>query len=158
VVANICKQPSDTRIGYRPGNPVGGIDMPILTCNDLVADWFLRPFKLYTSSDSTKCKSYSRLQVPSACADACKVQYDECIGVYAESCRQTSSGQPSFWDAFFGQFGRHRRSGELDRRASGWSDTYNGAVTKCKTQYNDCVAENMFTSGIGKCGLWASGW
>ncbi len=51
----ICTQPSDSHWGYSPGNPVGGIDLPSLTCNDLKNDWYQNPFKLYTDPDSSKC-------------------------------------------------------------------------------------------------------
>jgi hypothetical protein len=158
-VTNICKQPSDRSIGYGPGNPVGGIELPVVTCNDLKYDWSQKPFKLYTQSDSSKCNSYSRYQVPNACADSCQAQYNQCISVYAQSCKQQSSSSASFWDLFFGKFGRHRRSlSELDRRTGSWSDTYNGATNKCKAQYNDCLSENSYVSGNGKCGAWGYGW
>ncbi|KAK0711071.1 WSC domain-containing protein [Lasiosphaeris hirsuta] len=44
---NICKEPTNAQRGYSPGNPVGDIDLPIVTCNDLASEHAKYPFKLY---------------------------------------------------------------------------------------------------------------
>lgn len=83
---NICKQPTNNQYGYGPGKPVGGIDLPVLTCNNLAKDFGSGPFKLYTDSDSSKCKSYPRNQCTNACVDACKEQLNDCKAVYVKGC------------------------------------------------------------------------
>jgi len=99
-VTNICKQPTSNKDGYGPGNPVGGVELPVVTCNDLRDDFTNNPFKLYTDSDSRRCPGYSRTKVPNACADACKAQYDDCVAVYAEGCKASNGGSSgaSWWD------------------------------------------------------------
>jgi hypothetical protein len=173
-VTNICKQPTNWIYGYNPGNPVGGIDLPVVTCNDLKSEFGQKPFKLYTDSDSTKCGGYGRGQAPNACADACKAQYDQCTNTYAQGCKAPAQGGSSpwggnggsnFWDSWFGK-PRHRAArseikpvGEVKKRTGfGWSDNYNGALNKCKAQYNDCLSQNQGINVNGKCGSFGSGW
>jgi hypothetical protein len=143
---NICTQPSNWLYGYAPGKPVGGIDMTVVTCNDLANDWPNYPFKGYADSDSSKCKKYARNGCVNACADACKDQYDDCVAVYAEGCRKKKSrmGRDSSYFEF-------AKPGSLERRTLSWTDTYNTAVDKCKAQYSDCLATNRLTTGAGKC-------
>ncbi|KAB5558603.1 WSC domain-containing protein [Coniochaeta sp. 2T2.1] len=150
-VTNICKQPTNRQYGYDAENPVGDIELPVVTCNDLKSEFASKPFKLYTNSDSKKCGGYGRPQVPNACADACKAQYDQCTATYAEGCRQpaqSGKGGKNYWDSWFGGGKRYRWSG----------DNYNGALNKCKAQYNDCLSLNRGVSVNGKCGSFGSGW
>lgn len=184
-VTNICKQPTSKKDGYGPGNPVGGVELPVVTCNDLRDQFAQNPFKLYTDSDSWRCPAYSRGHVPNACADACKAQYKDCLDVYAEGCKASGSSGHSYWDVrdgwgpngfnngksggFFG--GWWKRDGEksyFDYAAQpeevkrtiygGWHDNYNSASNKCKAQYNDCLSENKRVNVDKKCNKWGSGW
>ncbi|TLD23076.1 hypothetical protein PspLS_07277 [Pyricularia sp. CBS 133598] len=143
---NICKQPTSTWHGYKPGKPVGGIELPMVTCNDLKDDWHSgRPWKLYTDVDSRKCMSYPHLAVPNACRDACKEQYDECKETYAEGCRQ-SSENPGFSFNLGWPFKR-----SLAGRTLGWIDTWKSAMDKCHAQYSDCLVVNKFAAAKGGC-------
>jgi hypothetical protein len=186
-VTNICKQPTNGQYGYDAENPVGDIELPVVTCNDLKSEFGQKPFKLYTDSDSTKCGGYPRPQVPNACADACKAQYDQCTDTYAQGCKtpaQGGGGGPggngnwggsggggyggggSYWDNWFGNRPGHRAArselkpvGDVKKRTGfGWSDNYNNAVNKCKAQYNDCLSINKGINVSGKCGSFGSGW
>ncbi|KAH8909665.1 WSC-domain-containing protein [Coniochaeta sp. PMI_546] len=166
-VTNICKQPTNWIYGYDSDNPVGDIELPVVTCNDLKSDFAQNPFKLYTDSDSKKCGGYTRGQVPNACADACKAQYDQCTDTYAQGCKTPSqgSGSSNFWDSWFGKPGHRAARSELQpvgsvkkRTGYGWSDNYNGAVNKCKAQYNDCLSQNRGVNVNGKCSSFGSGW
>ncbi|KAH8884169.1 WSC-domain-containing protein [Thozetella sp. PMI_491] len=149
----ICTQPSNRQWGYGPGNPVGGIDLAVVTCNDLKDDFYQNPFKLYTESDSSKCSSYSRNKVPSACASACKAQYDQCSATYVKGCQENH---------LFGRrdtsYFEYAASGETKKRTFGWSDSYKTAGNKCQAQYSDCLSVNKDVSGSGKCGSWGNGW
>lgn len=166
-VTNICKQPTNNQYGYKPGNPVGGIDLPVVTCNDLKSDFSQKPFKLYTDGDSSKCGSYTRPQAPNACADACKVQYDQCTATYAQGCK-SGGANAGYWDKWFpgSSKPRHRAARDalepvsevLEKRTFGWNSDYNGALNKCKAQYGDCLNQNKGVNVNGKCGSWGSGW
>ncbi|KAL2256959.1 hypothetical protein VTK26DRAFT_841 [Humicola hyalothermophila] len=161
---NICTQPSNPRHGYAPGNPVGGIEMPVVTCNDLREDWPRYPFKGYTDADTRRCKKYERGRCGDACRDACKEQYEDCVDVYAEGCKQKKNnnenggglgwlwpwwkkakkrgGDKSYFFAF---------NGALEKRTWWWKDDYGAAVDKCKAQYSDCLKVNKGVTGAGKC-------
>ncbi|EOO04428.1 putative wsc domain-containing protein [Phaeoacremonium minimum UCRPA7] len=166
----ICKQPTNNQYGYGPGNPVGDIDLPILTCNDLKDDFSKYPFKLYTDSDSKKCGGYSRPSVPNACADACKAQYDQCQDTYATGCKEKngvgssksgSSGSSSWWpfwkrSAFPGSYFDYIKA--PNKRTFGWTDTYTTASSKCTAQYNDCLSQNKGVSAGTKCTSYGTGW
>ncbi|KAL2201413.1 WSC domain-containing protein [Corynascus similis CBS 632.67] len=143
---NICVQASDWLFGYGPGKPVGGIEMPIVTCNDLAEDWPQFPFKGYTDLESHKCRKYQRNQCTNACTDACKEQYEDCVAVYAEGCkRKSNKGRDTSYFEF------HGSSGVEKRTLSRWHDSYSGAITKCKAQYSDCLRVNRGVTGAGKC-------
>ncbi|KAK4172048.1 WSC domain-containing protein [Triangularia setosa] len=142
---NICKQPTNNHYGYKPGKPVGGIDLPVVTCNDLVSDWPSYPFKRYSDPDTRKCKKYSRSTPSTACADACKEQYEDCLDVYAEGCRGNGKKYKPRADSYFGQMEKRTFWG-------GWNDSFNGAKDKCRAQYNDCLAVNRNVDVKGKCG------
>lgn len=174
-VTNICKQPTNWQYGYDSDNPVGDIELPVVTCNDLKSEFAQKPLKLYTDSDSTKCGGYTRPQAPDACADACKAQYDQCTSTYAQGCKTPSqggsssgngNGGSSYWDSWFGNKPGHRAArselkpvGSVKKRTGyGWSDSYSGAVSKCKAQYNDCLSQNRGVNVQGKCGSFGSGW
>ena len=166
----ICTQPSNSYWGYGPGNSVGGIDMPSLTCNDLKSDFAQNPFKLYTDPDSTKCSSFPRGSCSSACSSACKLQYNQCISTYAQGCKsnqQTGSSWGGFyswltsifnWKRDSADYFTYSQSSESEKRSSGWTDSYSTANSKCQQQYTDCLNVNKGTSGSGKCGSWGSGW
>ncbi|KAI0460679.1 WSC domain-containing protein [Xylaria acuta] len=125
----ICTQPTNKKYGYGPGKPVGGIELPIVTCNNIKNDWNAgNVFKLYTDKDSHKCPSYTRPKCPSACADACKTQFQQCESVYTEGCKT-------------GSFTQH----------------YNDADAACKAQYNDCLSVNKNVKGTGHCTTWSAG-
>ncbi|KAK4455790.1 WSC domain-containing protein [Podospora aff. communis PSN243] len=140
---NICKQPTSKFHNYSPSNPVGGIELPILTCNDLSDEHTRYPFKLYTDPDSRKCKPFGRTQTPSACAAACKEQYEDCTEVYAETCRRGGKGL--------------RPRANLEGRTIWFWDNYWTATTRCKAQYNDCLAENKYVRADRKCIGFATG-
>ncbi|KAI9673518.1 MAG: hypothetical protein M1829_004025 [Trizodia sp. TS-e1964] len=124
-VTNICVQPSgDRNSGYDSNSPVGNIQIPVVTCNNVRGDWNNNPFKLYSDKDTFKCGSYSRGNVPQACADACKLQYNSCVGVYAQSCRGNNRRSPDNW------------GGDNN------GDDYNSASNKCYNQYRDCLNVN----------------
>ena len=158
---NICVQASNPHYGYGPGNPVGGIEMPVVTCNDLAEDWPKWPFKGYTDTDSRKCKKYPRNGCTNACADACKEQYEDCVDVYAEGCKQKGgpnggNGNNGGW----GGWGRWKREEEksyfefvktVEKRTWRWKDEWGTAVNKCKAQYSDCLRVNRGVTGAGKC-------
>ncbi|KAI1752935.1 WSC domain-containing protein [Xylaria castorea] len=125
----ICTQPTNKKYGYGPGHPVGGIDLPIVTCNNLKDDWNAgNVFKLYTDNDSHKCPSYPRPSCPGACADACKAQFQQCEAVYAEGCKIGSFAQQ-----------------------------YTDADAACKAQYSDCLTINKNVKGTGYCNSWTDG-
>ncbi|TLS29690.1 hypothetical protein PpBr36_00474 [Pyricularia pennisetigena] len=150
---NICKQPTNIWHGYKPGKPVGGIELPMVTCNDLKDDWHSgRPWKMYTDVDSRKCMSYPHPAVPNACRDACKEQYDDCKDTYAEGCRQMTEN-PGFGFDLGWPFKR-----SLAGRTLGWTDTWKSATDKCHAQYADCLAVNKDAAAKGKCHAWGSGW
>ncbi|KAI0187770.1 WSC domain-containing protein [Xylaria flabelliformis] len=125
----ICVQPTNNKYHYGPGNPVGGIPLPIVTCNNIKDDWNAgNVFKLYTDNDSHKCPSYPRPSCPNACADACKTQFQQCESVYTEGCKSGSFAQQ-----------------------------YKDADAACKAQYSDCLAINKNVKGTGQCSTWTDG-
>ncbi|KAI0871876.1 WSC domain-containing protein [Hypoxylon argillaceum] len=125
----ICTQPSSSKYGYGPGHPVGGIPLPVVTCNNIKSDWSAgNVFKMYSDEDSSKCPSYPRPQCPSACADACETQYEQCEDVYTEGCKTGKFGQSS-----------------------------KDADAACKAQYSDCLAINKNVKGTGQCTSWSDG-
>lgn len=164
----ICTQPSNSKWGYSPGNPVGGIALPALTCNDLKGDFDSYPFKLYIDADSKKCSGWSRGNVPNACSAACKAQYDQCVANYVEGCKNNdpkSSG--GLWGWLSGllnwkrdttSYFEYNQASESRKRTISWSDTSSTANSKCTQQYNDCISANKYSSGGGKCGSWSNGW
>ncbi|KAI0202726.1 WSC domain-containing protein [Astrocystis sublimbata] len=124
----ICQQPSNRWYGYGPGNPVGGIELPAVTCNNIKNDYYAgNVFKLYTEKDSHKCRSYTRPKCSNACSDACKAQFQQCESVYTEGCKA-------------GRFNRH------------WND----ADKACKAQYKDCLGVNKWVKDTG-CNTWYDG-
>lgn len=165
---NICIQPSNPHYGYGPGKPVGGIEMPVVTCNDLAEDWPNYPFKGYTETESKQCKRYRRNQCPNACADACKEQYEDCLDVYAEGCKSKGKGGNNGWGGSWGwghkARGLDRDSSDaaakksffefarsVEKRTFRWHDDFDGAKNKCKVQYQDCLRVNRGVTGAGKC-------
>jgi phage terminase large subunit len=114
---------------------VGGIELPLVTCNDIKQDFGSRPFKLYTEPDSRRCKSYSRNYCSDACKDACKEQYEECKETYVESCK------PDWWS---------------------WSHDNNKdspikCYERCTSQYVDCLFENKHVDPGDHCKIWGAG-
>ncbi|KAM7202311.1 WSC domain containing protein [Naviculisporaceae sp. PSN 640] len=147
VPSNICIQPSNWFHGYGPGKPVGDIELPIVTCNDLASEFNSKPFKLYNSPFSNFCKGYPRHSVNNACLDACDEQYDDCVKIYAEQCRKNRRRDISAPE------GVSAKTAALDRRTFywGWNDKYNTAVEKCKAQRNDCRWANQGLQPGNKC-------
>ncbi|KAF3024289.1 hypothetical protein E8E14_013332 [Neopestalotiopsis sp. 37M] len=138
-----CKQPTNSQYSYSESNPVGGIALPVMTCNNLQSDYLAgNIFKLYTDSDSRKCASYPRSQCEHACSDACRAQYDDCQYTYAEGCRV--GGKVS--GKTYGGGGDH------------FSESYESASTRCTWQYLDCLDLNHGITGDGKCTKYGGGW
>lgn len=120
---SICVQPKNRLLGYGPGNPVGGIEMPFVTCNDVEEEFNHGfHFKQYLFANSLRCPAYRRDQVEGACVDACKEQGETCRNVYAQEQKQ--------------------RKGFL-----GWV----AATALCKTQEVDCLKENKHVTGGDHC-------
>ncbi|ETS85780.1 hypothetical protein PFICI_03805 [Pestalotiopsis fici W106-1] len=138
-----CKQPTNSKYSYGDGAPVGGIALPVMTCNNLQSDYQSgNVFKLYTDSDSRKCASYPRSRCEAACSDACRAQYDDCQYTYAEGCRVNGSA------------GGKSYGGSVDR----FTETYESASTRCTYQYLDCLDVNHGITGDGKCTKYGGGW
>ncbi|KAM3515577.1 hypothetical protein MY11210_000755 [Beauveria gryllotalpidicola] len=92
---NVCKQPTSKDCDFGPGNPVGGVPLPIVTCNDCKDDFNANPFKMYTVANSRNCPSFPHGRIGGVCCEACKHQYYKCVEVYADSCRNLQN-QPNF--------------------------------------------------------------
>ncbi|CAM1505383.1 Fc.00g110200.m01.CDS01 [Cosmosporella sp. VM-42] len=148
---NICKQPTNTQMGYGPGNPVAGIDLPLVGCNDIKSDFTQKPFKLYTDSNSSKCNGYSRNNQLSACTDACKEQYNNCQNVYVTSCKNLNGKN------YFAR--RELEASGIEKRwFNKWSgDKWQTASSKCATQYADCLYENKKVNAATHCTKWGTG-
>lgn len=132
---NICKQPSNSKWGYGPGKPVGGIALPVVGCNDDKDDWSKNPFKLYTEPDSKKCLSFPWPAKPNVCQDTCNEQYKQCKDVYVQSCyKQRRRRTPAVSSAAAGDVVAGG-DGELDRRTFGfpftdaWKSLLGGGTT-----------------------------
>lgn len=163
---NICTQPSNPYYGYAPGKPVGGIALPVVSCNDVKDDWRTNPFKLYIDQNSRRCPSYPPTKCPNACADACKEQWQQCRNVYAKGC-QTLGWKGSF---------KRGQEAEVERRTGGgrggyggghggygggwtgnwgWGDnTWDKASQKCDAQYKDCLNVNRYVNPGKQCQQW----
>ncbi|KAH6653843.1 WSC domain-containing protein [Truncatella angustata] len=161
----VCKQPVNSKYGYDTDHPVGDIKLPVVTCNNLESDYRSgNVFKLYTESDSKTCPSYPRSKCPTACAEACKAQYNDCLGVYAEGCKTNGkSGDKSYGTGYYSaRKNRHRdyaaperpKRRTLDR----FSESYESAALRCKQQYIDCLDANKAVAGTGKCTQYGEGW
>ncbi|KAF4983339.1 hypothetical protein FZEAL_1231 [Fusarium zealandicum] len=157
--SNICQQASSRWFNYGPGNPVAGIEMPLVGCNDLKSDFSQKPFKLYTDASSNSCKSYQRTQQQqnNACADACKTQYDQCNNVYVQSCKKLNGGNSKRGHSHF-----HKRALEKSGIEPRWfnffgNDGWQSAQTKCAVQYQDCLNENAQVNAASRCQKWGSG-
>ncbi|KAM0328816.1 hypothetical protein ACHAQA_005231 [Verticillium albo-atrum] len=185
---NICKQPHNPKGGYTTEDPVGDIELPIVACNGDEADHRRgNLFKQYDHSVWGKCPSYRRDDVPRACREACKQQYDRCRDVYAKS-RDTkkdrddndkSHGKPEHKNKHNhehkddrkndGKKGRkHQRDLEEetfdglllspDSVTTHPKDEYHTALHQCKEQYEDCRKVNNEIKGDGKCIRYNSAW
>lgn len=128
---NICKQPSNPSNDYGASDPVGGFPLPPLSCNN---DWSSYnsgyPFKLYTSSDLSKCRSYQRsgkYGPIQGCVDACDEQYQLCFQGYANPYRT------------YKKFKRGERN------------DYYSAVNRCAIQRDDCYYVNRAIGGESRC-------
>ncbi|KAI8298250.1 wsc domain-containing protein [Colletotrichum sp. SAR11_59] len=145
----ICKQPSSWLFKYGPGNPVGGIEIPIVTCNDVEAEFKAgNQFKLYIEADTKLCKGYGKGSVPNACAEACQEQYTECQSVYAQGCKAYNNRRSG---------GGYSSAPDIAKRFF-FADTFTVALNKCKIQYQDCLAENKNVLVSNKCGVFAGGY
>ena len=138
----ICRQPSNPRLGYTADNPVGGIELPLVTCNDLEWDYKRgNVFKLYTDTDSERCPSYPRSKCPNACLDACQVQYEECRDIYARGCDLDGTVRGKQ----YGQKGHWNLDGDDARKL-------------CASQYQECRNLNKGIKGDRKCLSFDRGW
>ncbi|PON20484.1 hypothetical protein TGAM01_v210654 [Trichoderma gamsii] len=149
---NICTQPSNSKYGYGPGNPVGGISLPLVSCNDIYSDWRTNPFKLYINQNSQKCPSYPPSGCGNACSDACKEQYTQCTNVYQQGCQQGSSGRFKRGEAA-------KRLLGISQFTAKWGfgdNTPSNAAKKCQAQYQDCLAVNKNVNPKQQCKTW--GW
>jgi hypothetical protein len=149
---NLCTQPSNPKYGYGPGNPVGGIPLPLVSCNDIYSDWRTNPFKLYINQNSQKCPSYPPTGCGNACSDACKEQYTQCKNVYQQGCQQGSSGRFKRGEAA-------KRLLGISQFTSNWGfgdNTPSNAAKKCQAQYQDCLAVNKNVNPQKQCKTW--GW
>lgn len=131
---NICK---DT-------GSICGIPLPIVSCNDDKSQFAAAPFKLYNDADTSKCPIFPQPEVPNACAQACKEQYDQCSKTSLWSCHGKRSESP-FEDDFVAPTlndGPHRRT--------------LGLLTKykCKSQYDACVNANKGIDTSSHCNSW----
>ncbi|KAI8226492.1 putative fungistatic metabolite [Colletotrichum sp. SAR 10_96] len=145
----ICKQPSSWLFKYGPGNPVGGIEIPIVTCNDVEVEFKAgNQFKLYIEADTKLCKGYGKGSVPNACAEACQEQYTECQSVYAQGCKAYNNRRSG---------GGYSSAPDIAKRFF-FADTFTVALNKCKIQYQDCLAENKNVLVSNKCGVFAGGY
>ncbi|PCD38152.1 hypothetical protein AU210_006635 [Fusarium oxysporum f. sp. radicis-cucumerinum] len=160
---NICQQPSSNIWGYGPGNPVGGIELPLVACNDLKGDFSQNPFKLYTNTNSNSCSSYRRNQQSSACADACKAQYNACVGTYVQSCKKlnTRSDSSNYFDKRSHSHFHKRaleKSGIEPRFFNLFgNDQWQSAQNKCSIQYADCLWENANVNFSSRCQNFGTG-
>ncbi|KAJ4268676.1 hypothetical protein NW762_002743 [Fusarium torreyae] len=163
---NICQQPSSNIWGYGPGNPVGGIELPLVGCNDLKSDFSQNPFKLYTNTNSNSCSSYRRTQQSGACADACKTQYNACLGTYVQSCKTLNRRSTNEGDNYFGKRSHahfHKRALEKSGIEPRFFNLFSGvqwqtAQTKCAIQYADCLYENNNVNAATRCQNFGSGY
>ena len=49
-----CRQPSNKLCGYGPGRALGGVDLPVLACNNAAAEFAGgRALKLYTAPEDS---------------------------------------------------------------------------------------------------------
>ncbi|KXJ97564.1 WSC domain-domain-containing protein [Microdochium bolleyi] len=167
----ICKQPTDNRWGYGPGKPVGGIELPLVTCNNVERDYRSgNVYKLYTDNDSSKCRSYVRKDCKPACEDACKWQYKQCLDVYVEACKTNGKFGNSWYGGGYnpnkgyragGRSPRSSRAEEMEmirRTTNQFSQNYNDARDACKAQYQDCRNENYNVKDNGQCKTYAGDW
>ncbi|KAH7328528.1 WSC domain-containing protein [Stachybotrys elegans] len=169
---NICKQPTSSKDNYGPGNPVGGIELPLVTCNDIKQDFFSKPFKLYTEQDSRRCKSYPRNQCSNACVDACQEQYEECKETYVESCKSSGGrwkrGEENQLErrTFFGGnflqglldfFNKPSYPPSNPSPAVPPKDSPSRGLERCTSQYKSCLAENKYVNPNDRCRNWGYG-
>ncbi|ORY63434.1 WSC domain-containing protein [Pseudomassariella vexata] len=170
-----CPVPTPTGICIQPTSrkydgPVGGIKLPVLTCNNIEADYNSRSknvFKLYTESNSKNCKSYPRDQSDNACQEACTVQFNQCSSVYAQGCRtggKDSSGRihgEGYKSPSSRKRGRnYSEATGMEKRtgANRWSRGYDDASRDCQMQYDDCKRVNRGIDVRGKCQKFGEGY
>ncbi|KAG7123841.1 putative fungistatic metabolite like protein [Verticillium longisporum] len=183
---NLCVQPHNPGRGYTIEDPVGDIDLPVVTCNNNEADHKRgNPFKQYDHSNWGHCPSYKRGDVPKACKDACKQQYERCRGVYAKS-RDTRKDRKDDDDDDDDKKHKHKGKHEdkehgdrkhggkkgkkHERRSTGGGgelsagtiahpkDEYHTALRQCKDQYEDCRKVNADIKGDDKCARFGGPW
>ncbi|ROT40395.1 WSC-domain-containing protein [Sodiomyces alkalinus F11] len=120
---SVCVQAKNGLKGYGPGNPVGGIEMPFVTCNDVEAEFHSGyHFKQYLFANTLRCPTYKRSQVKGACVDACHEQGETCRNVYAKAQLETKG-------------------------FTAWVK----ATALCKVQQEDCLKQNKNVSGGSHC-------
>ncbi|KAF3355658.1 hypothetical protein VdG1_03950 [Verticillium dahliae VDG1] len=183
---NLCVQPHNPGRGYTTEDPVGDIDLPVVTCNNNEADHKRgNPFKQYDHSNWGHCPSYKRGDVPKACKHACKQQYERCRGVYAKSrdTRKDRKDDDDDDDKKHKHKGKHedkehgdrkhggKKGKKHERRSTGGGggelsagtiahpkDEYHTALRQCKDQYEDCRKVNADIKGDDKCARFGGPW
>ena len=161
---NICTQATNNMLGYGPDKPVGGIAMPVVSCNDQRDDFNGKPFKFYTDANSYDCPSFAWQQRPNVCKDACNEQYQQCRDTYVNSCGKLG------WKGTFHKRLAGESDEQLERRwaesstascavsgnALSWAadgadavscwgfggNTPEQAEIRCKAQWSDCLVSN----------------
>ena len=110
----ICKQPSNPSLGYGPGNPVGGVPLPVFTCK--------------------KAKKNTKV-----CDAPCKEQYNKCIKAYNEECKDRRCTNRLLARSGGGVLDS---GADLYERTPGWSQNPWGGRILCQWQYWDCKQKN----------------
>eukprot|EP00918_Siedleckia_nematoides_P052704 GHVU01115143.1.p1 GENE.GHVU01115143.1~~GHVU01115143.1.p1 ORF type:complete len:561 (+),score=83.89 GHVU01115143.1:154-1683(+) len=158
----VCKQPTNKKYGYGVGNPVGGIELPLVTCNNIQTEWKAgKIFKLYTHSDSRKCRSYKRSDCKGACEDSCLAQYNECKDIYAEGCRTKGRSGGKNYGSGYSSVSRRSYFDETamsKRTFDRFNQDYDSAKNACRVQYYDCVDENKSVRDNNTCKTFAGDW
>ncbi|KAJ6784666.1 hypothetical protein PWT90_03229 [Aphanocladium album] len=83
---NICVDGSSWLHKFGKGNPVCGIPLPIVSCNDDLSSFSQSPYKLYDNSDTKKCPIFNKGGLNNACQAACKYQLDQCKSANSLTC------------------------------------------------------------------------
>ncbi|KAH8815901.1 WSC domain-containing protein [Xylogone sp. PMI_703] len=84
---SVCVQANNPLMGYSTGNPLGGICMPDVTCNNELSTYNEGYcYKMYISPNTSIDPAYTGGQLRDACWDACDAQYNACVNLWAMQC------------------------------------------------------------------------